>query len=228
MTMNIPETIRLEITKALRQLYFADKSYSLGIWPTDETKSNWEHDLAVMRVFEDLKDIRLELLGSDRTVLFEFRIGFAGAPRTERAVDSGNGIELPVLSLHAVADKRVIIGRNKNDSQYHHLLRMNWAPAANHVKREGDTYRSEHTAKITGGRQTGSFHVGADARHRLVVSRTGQDGYAFAKDLDLGTADVFLLVKFAPPGLHFYVGQRLTAIVVQTPRGFQARSIQAA
>ncbi len=50
--MEIPEPIKLEISKAFRQLYFVDRSYGLGIWATDESKSKWEHDLAVMRLFQ--------------------------------------------------------------------------------------------------------------------------------------------------------------------------------
>jgi hypothetical protein len=227
--MDIPEPIKLEISKALRQLYFVDRSYGLGIWATDDAKSKWEHDLAVMRLFQDLKDVRLELLGSDRTVLFEFRISFGSAPGSGHRVDSANGIELPVLDLRAVADNRVIIGRNGGkDAEYRHLLWNSWTPATNHVKRDGDTFSSEHSAKITGGRQTGSIHVGAEARHWLAVYRIGEKGYAFAKDLNMGTADVFLHVKFAPPGFRFFVGQQLLAVVVQTPKGLQGRSIQAA
>jgi hypothetical protein len=225
--MEIPEAIQLEVSKALRQLQFVDRTFHLGIW-ADDSKDKWQHDLEIMRMFNDLKDVRLELIGADRTVMFEFRIAFAGGPSPQRGLDSGNGIELPVLDLRAVVDKRVIVGHCGKRSQYQNLLAMNWTPAVNHVKRDGDTYGSEHTAKITGGRQTGSFHVGSDLRHRLVVSRTGPRGYAFAKDLDLGTADVFLHPKFAPPGFVFFVGQQVRCVVVQTPRGFQGRNIRLA
>lgn len=230
--MNIPQCIELEISKAIDQLAFADRTYDLGAptWPTNESKADWKHDLAVMRMFGDLKDIRLELLATDRTVPFEFRISFNGVSTGGASVDRARGVEIPVLPVAvraAVTDKRVVIGHCGKEAQYRHLLRKNWSPATSHAKRAGDTYRSSHCEAITGGRETGSFHVAADARHSLAVYRCGVRGYAFAKAPELGMADVHLRAEHAPPGFRFYPGQQLTAIIVQTPRGLQARNIQA-
>ena len=52
--------------------------------------------------------------------------------------------------------------------------------------------------------------------------------YAFGRDLTLGLDGVFLLSKFAAPGLKFQPGLNLLAVVVQTPRGLQALAIQPA
>lgn len=226
--MEIPKPTQLEVSKALRQFFFLDQTYNLGIWRTEQSKAEWQHDLCVKRLYDDLKHITLELLAADHTVPYFYRVDFNGAPTMVRTVDSAEGVEAPVLpDMRTIADKRVIIGHHGKESQYRHLLLKKWGPAETLVKRGGDTYASEHAAKITGGRQAGSFHVAADARHRLVVTRTGPR-YHFADDLDLKMTKVFMHPKFAPPGFQFYVGQRLTAIVVAVPKGFQARCIQAA
>lgn len=231
--MDTPKHIELEISKAIEQLVFADQTYSLGapIWPTNASKADWKHDLAVMRMFGDLKDVALQFLAADRTVPWEYRISFNGAPTVERQIDFAKGMEIPVLSADlrvAVTDKRVVIGHHGKEAEYRHLLRKNWSPAAKHAKRKGDTYGSSHCAAITGGRETGNFHVAADARHRLVVYRCGVHGFAFAKAPELSMADVHLRTEHASPGFRFFSGQQLTAIIVQTPRGLQGRAIRAA
>lgn len=231
--MNIPKHIELEISKAIEQLAFADRTYNLGdpIWPTNESKTDWKHDLSVMRMHGDLKNVALQFLARDRTVPWEYRIVFNGAPTFERQVDFAKGMEIPVLrpDIRAdVTDKRVILAHHGKEAQYRHLLRKNWSPAAKHAKRAGDTYGSSHCAAITGGRETGNFHVAAEARHQLVVSECGTLDFAFAKAPDLGMAAVHLRAEHASPGFRFFKGQQLTAIIVQTPRGLQGRAIRAA
>jgi hypothetical protein len=232
-TVNIPKHIELEVSKAIEQLAFADRTYNLftPIWPNNESKADWKHDLAVMRMYDDLKNIRLELLAADRTVPFEFKISFNGVPTAGASADLAKGVEIPILPAavrNLVTDKRIVIGHNGKEAQYRHLLRNNWRPAPNHAKRSGDTYGSSHCQAITGGRQTGNFHVAAEARHQLVVYRCGTRGFAFAKAPNLGMADVYLRADDAPPGFRFFIGQRITAIIVQTPRGLQGRAIRAA
>lgn len=116
-----------------------------------------------MRAFGNLMDICLELLAADRTVLFEFRIASNGEATGQRRVDSADGIELPVVDLRAMADKRVVLRHNGNaEDAYRHRLRLRWAATTAYDKRPGVAYQSQHTAKITGSRQTGTFHVGAE------------------------------------------------------------------
>jgi len=105
---------------------------------------------------------------------------------------------------------------------------MPWGPAASLPKSAGSTYASEHAASITGGRQAAAFHVTHAARHRLVVTQTGTKGFFFAKDLDLDRDHVFGFVKHLPLGFDVRVGATFTALVIGTPRGLQARSIESA
>lgn len=225
---HISDAVKLEVSKAIEQLAFVDRSLSLGLWPSEASKQDWKHDLSVMRAFDDLEHVRLEVLAADQRVLCEFRLAFNGSAGGPRRIDSGRGVEIPLIARRLIAGQRVIIERRGREAQYKDLLKIRWSPAETLRKQDGDTFESEHTHAITGGRQHGEVYVDPAARHRLIVTQTGTKGYAFAKDLDLGVDGVFLLPKFAPAGLQFYPGQQLTAVVVQVPRGFQARNIQAA
>lgn len=224
----IPESIQLEVSKAIEQLALVDKTYNLGLWPTEVSKQEWKHDLSVMRYFDDLEHVRLELLAADNTVLCEFRLAFNGSARGQQFTDSAKGVEVPLIDRRLVASQRAIVQWKGRQDQYKHLLRMPWSSAATLPRRTGDTYESEHAARITGGRQHGMFHVAAEARHRLVVTQVGTKGYAFAKDLDLNLDGVFLHQNWAPAGWQFRPGQQVTALVIQTPKGLQTRKIQVA
>ncbi len=223
--MVISESVKLEAEKAIEQLRFVDRSYNLGIWPDCQAKGTWVNDIALMREFDDLTSIRLELLGSDQMVLFEFKIDFNGPGNAGRLFDPGRGVELPLVDRGQVAGHRVVVERRGRDAAYRSFLRMRWAGAEQLRKRAGSSFGSEHTRKITGGRQQGSFHVGDEARHRLVVTQTGSRGFAFARDLDTGQEGIFLHSANARPGLTFQVGQNLSAILVTVPSGIQGRSI---
>ncbi|MBT5536761.1 hypothetical protein HOK31_27100 [Candidatus Poribacteria bacterium] len=230
---SVTATTRLEVTKALRQIAFVDRAYNLGVWSSDRDREDWEHDLALMRAHGDLTHVRIELLAGDNTVLFEFQIALDGE-RAERSnarrgvVDSAKGVELPILDTSHIATHRVVISHNARRGAYGHLLKRRWTKAATIRKRPGTTYESEHSRVITGDRQCAAFHVSDESRRSLVVTRSGGRGYAFGKDLDTGMDGVFLLDKFAPKGTAFRQGQRYTAVLVQTPRGIQARAIQPA
>ena len=60
--------------------------------------------------------------------------------------------------------------------------------------------------------------MAAEAMHRLVVTPVGARGFAFAKDLELGTT-VFLHCSHAPAKFKFEVGRKLVATVVQRSHG---------
>jgi len=226
--MTIDKSIQLEVSKAVEQLAFVDRSYGLRVWPNEESKQAWKHDLGLMRAFGDLDHVRLELLAADKSVLCEFRINFNGKPNGQGIVDHADGVELPLLHRHQIADSRVIVQHRERNGQYRHLLHLKWATAETLRRRPGAAYDSEHASKITGGRQTGRFHVGNEARHNLVITHAGRRNYAFARDLDLRVNGVFLHRTHAPAGVQFQPGMRITAVVVQTPLGFQARNIQLA
>jgi hypothetical protein len=213
------------VKKVVSQFDLVARSYNLPIW-APQTAADHQHDWSVMLAHGDLQSASLELLGADKTVLFEFKIRFEGQKPKAPLIDSAAGLELPVLDRAAVAGHRLIIQQNGREAAYRHLLKMTWSPAQTLHKRPGDTFASEHARKITGGRQTANVHISAEARQRLVVTQTGDNGYAFGDVPSKGWKGIFLHRKFAPPGFQFRIGQQLLAVCVQTPRGLQARAIQ--
>jgi hypothetical protein len=221
----IPADCSLQVKKVVSQFDLVARSYNLPIW-APQTAADHQHDWGVMLAHSDLQSASLELLAADKTVLYELKIRFEGQKPKAGFIDSANGVELPVLDRASVAGHRLIIQQNGREATYRHLLRMTWSPAQTLRKRPGDTFVSEHARKITGGRQTANVHVSAEARQRLVVTQTGDSGYAFGDVPAKGWKGIFLHRKFAPPGFQFRIGQQLLAVCVQTPRGLQARAIQ--
>jgi hypothetical protein len=221
----VPPDCAMQVSKVVKQFDLVARSYNLPIW-APQSAADHLHDWGVMLAHGDLQSASLQLLAADKSILYELSIRFEGQKPKLGLVDSANGVELPVLDRAAVVGHRLMIQQNGREAVYRHLLRMTWRPAEALRKRPGDTFASEHARKITGGRQTANVHVGAEARQRLVVTQTGEAGYAFGEVPAKGWKGIFLHRKFAPPGFQFRIGQQLLAVCVQTPRGLQARAIQ--
>src|SRR5207237_841773 len=96
-----------------------------------------------------------------------------------KKVDTGKGVELPMLDRRLVGSKRLIIQRNGRDAAYKHLLKLNWSDAPTFEKAAGAEYGSDHATAISGGRQTAVFHVANVARHRFAITQVGTKGYGF-------------------------------------------------
>ena len=221
------EPVELAVSKAVGQLEFIARSYAFPLCTggVDDLKA----DLFTMLRHHDLKAIRVELIGSDGRVAFEFCVRFAAGGRpVGNLVDTGRGVELPVLDRQLIKDHRLVIERKGLESRYRHLLRLSWTKAENISKSTGGEYRSEHADAISGGRMPATFHVSDAARHRFCITRVGAKGYFFAQDLDTGRDGVFALVKQLPPGFDCRVGARFTGVLIAVPKGFQVRDIRAA
>jgi cold shock CspA family protein len=226
--MRVPEKYRLQVSKAIEQIAFATRSYDLPKFRAAGEKNQWIHDLGLMLAHDDLADVRLELLGDDDTVVAKMEIAFDGEADGKRHADHADGIELPMIEINRVKRCRAVVRRRDRAGGYEDLLRGSWSSAEALPERDGSDYSSEHARRISGGRQSGRFFAEAAARHYLEVTRTGDREYAFARDLDLG-ADVFLHPGYASDDVgRFQCGQELTALVVQTRRGLQARAIEPA
>jgi hypothetical protein len=218
---------RIAAEKAVRQLDFTARSYHLNNWFQGDSHRNLVDDLATLLENNVLENIRLELRDEKSTVRFEFRIDFGADGQLKDLRDSAAGVEVPVLPPGLVAGFRLLVSPWPKIVRYVHLLKINWGPAETLPKEAGDHIESEHARKITGGRQKGTIFIDSSARHHLEV-RDVLPRFAFGRDLTLGLDGIFLLEKYAPQGLKFHRGMRLTAVVIQTPRGLQARAIRPA
>jgi hypothetical protein len=223
--MNSPA--RLAVEKAMEQLEFIARSFNLDLYRTNPCE-DLVADLVVMLAHGDLEHVILQLLDAQSTIRLEVRVEFADDGVRRDLRDSAAGVEVPILPSGLIAGHRLLASRHRKMDLYRHLLKNpNWGPAPSLPKDAGDLIEPEHIRCVTGGRQQGRMFVDAGARHRIVVTHV-HPTYAFGHDLTLGLDGVFLLSKFAAPGLTFQPGLNLQAVVVQTPRGLQARAIQPA
>jgi hypothetical protein len=229
--MNSPA--RLAVEKAMEQLDFIARSFNLELYPIAK-RQDLVDDLVVMREHDDLEYVILQLLDGRSTIRFEFRIEFAADGSRGNLRDSAAGVEVPVLPPGLITSLRLLASRHRKMDLYRHLLKNpNWSPAPSLPRDAGDLIEPEHIRCVTGGQQQGRMFVDAGARHRIVITHvvgpTYAPTYAFGRDLTLGGRDgVFLLPKFAAPGLTFQPGLQVLAVVLSTPRGLQARAIQPA
>jgi hypothetical protein len=214
----------LAVRKSIAQIALIDRSYQLGVMKNDS--DGMEHDLCVMHDFRDLAAVALELIGEGKVVLFAYRIRFdRSRDAAESENDAARGLELPIFDRQKVLGNRLLITRHGRHEQYAHLLQLAWTKADALKQRTSDTLSSSHTRKISGGRMHSTFDLPADARHLLEITRAGGCDFAFARDLTMDAPGVYLHQQFAPHGFTFRSGDLVSAVVVQTPRGLQARNI---
>jgi hypothetical protein len=111
------------------QLDFFARSLQLPEWPSPEHVALWKDDLGVMRAFNDLKQVNLELLDADGAILHEFQITFGQASVTgPRLADSAQGVEVIVLSpeqRRQIKQHRFVVHYHRGDRSYKHLLKLN-------------------------------------------------------------------------------------------------------
>jgi len=179
----------------------------------------------VMLRHSDLEQASLELLGADNTVIYRHRIEF-GKDEGPGSGDAAGGIELPLLATDQVARHRLLVSPVSRRETYRSELRRNWGHAQRLDERAGGRFHSEHTRRVNAGRMTGEVFVADEARQTVTVLNIAADGqYAFGRAAGLAT-DVFLHRGQCEEGLAFQAGQRLTCVVIQTPRGLQGRNVR--
>jgi hypothetical protein len=221
---NVNAAKALSISKLIKQVTLVERSYALKLFNADLEAT--QHDLTVMHQHTDLRSITVELIGKDKMVFIELKWLLNNTAGGFSRVDSAGGVELPVIDQSRIGGQRFLIQQGGRQAEYQHLLKLKWSAVRAIPKAPGIVIGSEHNDKITGGRTRGEFFVGDAVRHELIVTQGGSKGYAFARDLTIKVDGVFLHGKFAPAGLHFRIGQRISAVVIQSPKGLQARAIQ--
>jgi hypothetical protein len=206
------------IRKAVSALRLISRSYRLNLYVA--RPGAWEdfaHDVAVMLANNDLDSIRLRVFRQGGAVIYQHAIRF-DQPSRGRETNPAAGLELPVISPELIGGSDLIVSHlGKDNTSYKTLLKLPWAAATPRQLAQGATVPTKH------GRSTGHdarFTVTNEARVRLVVHRVGAKGYAFAEDPNGQSVFVYA------PAAKVQVGQTLSAILVQTPKGLQARAIE--
>lgn len=222
---------QLSVSKAIEQIDFIARSYERPVFASAAEKNNFKHDLALEHANHNLQSVQFELLDLQGQVLFRYQVQFNQARAGQPAVDSARGVELPLLDHRQVREAKFTytsVNLPATKVPYRHLFHVKWSQAKVRPQRPMDKVDSEHASKVTGGRLKGQLGVDRTARRGLVVTNVHSRGYAFANEVAGKLQNVFLLGKFSPGGMRFHVGQRLSALVIQTPRGLQAREIRPA
>lgn len=220
---------QLQSSKVVENIHFILRSYGVDNW-SPEYKSDLKHDIAVKLDYADIKRVSIELLAADNTILYahheEFQQAVAAAVSTNHPMDSARGLELPVIPRNMVQTYRLLTSGAAREREYRHLLRMNWSPAEKLQERAGAAFDGEHTSAMTGGRTKATVFVSNEARQAGTLIRLGSKGFGFLRDDCLG--DVFVHPNFCAPGTALIPGHRYGYIVIQTPRGLQARDVKMA
>ncbi len=216
----------LAASKTIHAFDFILKSFGLATpWKSSDRQRDYVHDLAVMLRQGDLRRASLELLAADKTVLYRHRVVFQ-TTRCAQSVDAAGGIELPLIPSEQIANFRILTGPSRRIDTYRHQLRCNWGRAARLADQSGEQFTSDHTRRTNGGWADGEVFVADQARRSgtiINISRYGD--YAFARDAALGV-DVYLHREERDERFDFESGQRVTFLVIQTPRGLQGRNIR--
>ena len=218
---------RLMAQKLVGQLRTIDRTYELNLIGDQNKAADWINDLAVKLAYDDLDGVSAEFLDATGNVFYAHRIKVARhVGRAE--LHSDGGLALPILDKRRLGKARLLVhSKGRNQADYCAQLRIQWAPAERAKFEAGAAFKDAHANKTTGGRGEATIHVGDSLRVPLTITRSGGKGFAFATDAS-GQLSVFCHAQNAPSGFQFAVGSRVTAVLVQLPKGIQAREIRAA
>jgi hypothetical protein len=226
----ITPEVKTSIATALRRLSYFDRAYDLGLLRCS-TRSTYlddlRHDFEIALAYNDLKSVRIELTDSNKVVGASFRISFdgqglAGAPRKDSAA-----LETPLIDRTRFSGKRLLV-TGIHQPSYAKQLRLNWSTAETYRMGAGSTFASDFTARSSNGLTQGEFFADRQSIHLMEIVNSTPDGpYAFARSLTLGNDTSIFVVKAKAPGLDLSIGRKVKGLVVMTPRGLQARALEA-
>lgn len=201
------------LAKILQRIDRLEKSYGIRFWGNPKHREDYLHDLTLMFRHQDLRSLVVRLLDRNHQAVFEHPfwfeqnddIGDLPHPR-------GDTFPPPVVDPNLIQIGELIVTRRNRRDLYQGQLKLCWTPAPagrGSRKRAFSPQNREKTPWRT-----------------LMIKRLGRKGYAFAVDEDSGQK-VFVPTDHYPSGDRFSLGQRLRALVIETPRGLQAREIRA-
>lgn len=230
-TSVVPAGTQQTVNQAVEQLAHVAMAYSLPLLTTQAEREAWQHDLGLELANNNLKSLQLELIDGSGRVIFRYQLGFTNTGGKHELQDLAQGIELPVINLSRSTSHRLTYSYHKwttANVPYNHLFRINWSPAKQLDMRIADKVNTQHAGKVSGGKLAGTIELDGAERRELVVTNSVNQRFAFAKEVDGELEGIYLHPDFAQPGIEFRIGQRLTAQVIQTPRGLQGREVRAA
>jgi len=219
---------RLDAENALVALEFFLKSFALTPrWRTPAQRHDWIHDIALMLQLADLHAVSLEMLDPLGNLLLRFRIEFR-SPEDPSPIDPARGFELPCLPTNSVASYRLLLGPLYRFYDYAHRLRSRWRSASPLPQLPPNVFLSRHLQTISFQRLSAAIFVSDLARREgaiLTVSPAADFALASCADLPL---PVFLHRSECDRPFLFQPAQKVSFVLIHTPRGYQGRNIRPA
>jgi cold shock CspA family protein len=232
--LNEFDPVRLQIDKAIRAMEFVARRMGQRLFSSEDDRSRWVHDLEVIRRVNNLKAVSAEYVGREKILIFAHEIQFSpNGSANGPVIDSAEGVDSPWCDKELVklieANRVTLTEKDPSQARlYRDSLQIKFSTAEPLKKPKGTSVSSRHHEKITGGNNTANFFVCDLARHGGRITHVAEGrGFAFAKDETLGV-EVWLHVSHAAKGFVFRRGDRVSYLVVDSPKGLQGRDIRAA
>lgn len=210
------------LDKVLEQIDRIEASYGVPLFPSSRYRGLFRNDMEILFRAGLLRQITpryKDPLGVVRLSFpFPLQEGDNGRPLTAR--DIGN-VELPLARKGQLHTGMVRIGLRNPErlADVRHLLKISWSAS----KQDRDETR--HSFVDRGFGRDGvaaAVQAAGILRRNIEVTRTGTQGYAFAKEIGGNLEGIFLLPEMGP----YSVGQRYRCVLVLARQGCQARDLE--
>jgi cold shock CspA family protein len=183
------------------------------------------YDLGVMLERDSLDRVSLKFCrpNAGHDVLVEYNYALH-AGRTRFHLDDAQG--LGIVPLSPPFEMSLVINRNARGGAYEHLLRLQWGDAPQYTHRGGFEHQDGNTTRRTGGRASKRIYMDGNLRRQGWVKFFLQDRqYGFITGPD--GVDIFFHASNVR-GFQPRKDQRVSYLLLATPRGMQAKDVRAA
>jgi cold shock CspA family protein len=217
-----PNAARLLSEKLVRELFRIAQAYGKEHTFAFDDMVN---DLAVMLEHDSLTAVSLKFHRptTTRDVLAEYNYALhAGSPRFH--LDDAQG--LGIVPLTPPFEMALTVNRDARGGIYAGRLRLNWSDAPQYARHNGHEHQDGNTASRTGGRASKQVFMDDGLRRPgRVKSYSPARQYGFITGGD--GVDLFFHISNVR-GFQPRCGQAVTFLPLVTPRGIQAKDVQAA
>jgi len=220
------DLFRLDVENALGAFEVFLKSFGLSPrWASANQRKDLVHDLTLMLQLADLHALCLELRNPCNHLVLLFRIEFRSTDDLS-PVDPARGFELPWLPPNSVSSYRLLMGPVYRFYDYAHRLRSRWRSAQPAAHYPPNCFLSKHLQAVSFQRLSAFIFVSELARRSgTILTVSPAADFALARCVDL-PSPVFLHRSECDQPFLFRPGQKVSFVLIRTPRGYQGRNIR--
>jgi hypothetical protein len=219
----------MSINKMMSALKIRQKAYSLTVIGSELFEQQLAHDLGIQLANGDLASLTLELLNHSDVIVFAQTFHFpleCDARFANKKINIGQ--EIPFIDASQIKDARLVLTHRESKVDYRSLLKLRYSDCTAKPKAASSKFETAYAIK-TGGRQSSDITISNNFRQTLTItSPIGSKGFGFAKCDRLSIEKVVIWQKDLEPSLQAQLkwGKRFSACLVQTKKGFMARSVK--